>query len=89
MGNQEKHTFFAKESRGIFMDPYYSPRNPKILFCGISAKKEEGRSLPLSVWINYLMLPRYSTVALVTAGSAEMSLETLMVPSNMPLTRVA
>ena len=39
--------------------------------------------------MNYFRLPSQVTLTLVTAGSAEMSLETTMVPSNMPFTRAA
>ena len=52
--------------------------------------KRTGRSPSFGLEVfNYFRLPRYSTLTLVTAGSAEMSLETLMEPSNMPLTIAA
>lgn len=38
---------------------------------------------------NYFRLPSQETLTLVTAGSTEVSLETVMVPSNMPFTRAA
>ncbi len=51
-------------------------------------QKGQANACPfLLLGLSYLMLPPKSTLALVPEGSAaEMSLETLMVPSNMPLT---
>ena len=54
-------------------------------------KKENGqfaRSLAVGKG-NYFRLPSQETLTLVTAGSAEVSLETVMVPSNIPFTRAA
>ena len=42
--------------------------------------------LKLEKYFNYFRLPSHSTLTLVVAGSAEMSLETAMEPSNIPLT---
>ena len=54
-------------------------------------KKRERAVCPFSCRFNgdYFRLPSQETLTLVTAGSTEVSLETVMVPSNIPFTRAA
>ena len=62
------------------------PKNIHFFIFGWSYKLRKTQSALVRAEVHYFRLPSHSTVTLVVAGSALMSLETVMVPLNIAAT---